>query len=90
MIVVAEYRDQHSVPTLNHSALHDWWAEVDRFTGVSHSPDLTRGGLIALLGAMALAAGIKVKNPQDAVPQLVLWAFPDWFAGFCFAAIALA
>jgi solute:Na+ symporter, SSS family len=46
-------------------------------------------GLIALLGAMALAAGIKVKNPQDAVPQLVLWAFPDWFAGFCFAAIAL-
>ena len=46
-------------------------------------------GLIALLGAMALAAGIRVKNPQDAVPQLVLWAFPDWFAGFCFAAIAL-
>ena len=46
-------------------------------------------GLIALLGVMALAAGISVKNPQDAVPQLVLWAFPDWFAGFCFAAIAL-
>ena len=23
------------------------------------------------------------------MPQLVLWAFPDWFAGFCFAAIAL-
>jgi solute:Na+ symporter, SSS family len=46
-------------------------------------------GLIALLGAMAIAAGIKVTNPQDAVPQLVLWAFPDWFAGFCLAAIAL-
>ena len=46
-------------------------------------------GLIALLGVMAIAAGIKVTNPQDAVPQLVLWAFPDWFAGFCFAAIAL-
>ena len=46
-------------------------------------------GLIALLGVMAIAAGIKVANPQDAVPQLVLWAFPDWFAGFCFAAIAL-
>ena len=46
-------------------------------------------GLIALLGAMAIAAGVKVENPQDAVPQLVLWAFPDWFAGFCFAAIAL-
>ncbi|MGO4872718.1 MAG: monocarboxylate uptake permease MctP [Roseiarcus sp.] len=46
-------------------------------------------GLIALLGVMALAAGVKVSTPQDAVPQLVLWAFPDWFAGFCFAAIAL-
>ncbi len=46
-------------------------------------------GLIALLGMMAIAAGIKVTNPQDAVPQLVLRAFPDWFAGFCFAAIAL-
>jgi solute:Na+ symporter, SSS family len=46
-------------------------------------------GLIALLGLMALAAGVKVNTPQDAVPQLLLWAFPDWFAGFCFAAIAL-
>jgi SSS family solute:Na+ symporter len=46
-------------------------------------------GFIALLGVMAIAAGVNVKNPQDAVPQLVLWAFPDWFAGFCFAAIAL-
>ncbi len=46
-------------------------------------------GLIALLGFMAIAAGVKVASPQDAVPQLVLWAFPDWFAGFCFAAIAL-
>jgi SSS family solute:Na+ symporter len=46
-------------------------------------------GLIALLGMMAVAAGVKVNSPTDAVPQLVLWAFPDWFAGFCFAAIAL-
>ena len=46
-------------------------------------------GLIALLGMMAIAAGVKVGSPQDAVPQLVLWAFPDWFAGFSFAAIAL-
>ena len=46
-------------------------------------------GLIALLGLMAIAAGVKVETPQDAVPQLMLWAFPDWFAGFCFAAIAL-
>src|ERR1700722_3546753 len=42
-----------------------------------------------VLGLMAIAAGVKVNTPQDAVPQLVLWAFPDWFAGFCFAAIAL-
>ena len=33
-------------------------------------------GLIALLGLMAIAAGVKVDTPQDAVPQLVLWAFP--------------
>ena len=46
-------------------------------------------GLIALLGVMAIAAGVKVGSPQDAVPQLLLWAFPDWFAGFSFAAIAL-
>jgi solute:Na+ symporter, SSS family len=46
-------------------------------------------GLIALLGLMAIAAGVKIATPQDAVPQLMLWAFPGWFAGFCFAAIAL-
>jgi SSS family solute:Na+ symporter len=46
-------------------------------------------GLIALMGMMALAAGVKVTNPQDAVPQLLLKLFPDWFAGFCFAAIAI-
>ena len=46
-------------------------------------------GFIALLGLMAIAAGVRVTSPQDAVPQLVLWAFPSWFAGFCLAAIAL-
>jgi SSS family solute:Na+ symporter len=46
-------------------------------------------GLVALLGIMALAAGVKVANPQDAVPQLLLKVFPDWFAGFSFAAIAI-
>jgi solute:Na+ symporter, SSS family len=46
-------------------------------------------GLIALLGVMAHAAGVKVANPQDAVPQLLLKVFPDWFAGFSFAAIAI-
>ncbi len=44
---------------------------------------------IALMGYMAHAAGIKVDNPQDAVPQLFLKMFPAWFAGFCFAAIAI-
>jgi SSS family solute:Na+ symporter len=46
-------------------------------------------GLIALLGLMAHAAGVKVANPQDAVPQLLLKVFPDWFAGFSFSAIAI-
>ena len=46
-------------------------------------------GLIALLGMMAIAAGIQDKDAQKAIPDLVLWAFPDWFAGFCFSAIAL-
>jgi SSS family solute:Na+ symporter len=41
------------------------------------------------MGMMALAAGVKVANPQDAVPQLILKMFPGWFAGFCFAAIAI-
>jgi SSS family solute:Na+ symporter len=44
---------------------------------------------IALMGYMAHAAGIVVTNPQDAVPQLFLKMFPAWFAGFCFAAIAI-
>lgn len=46
-------------------------------------------GIIGLLGLMAHAAGIEVANPQDAVPQLLLKMFPDWFTGFCFAAIAI-
>lgn len=46
-------------------------------------------GLIALLGLMALAAGLKPATPNDAVPLLFLHMFPDWFAGFCFAAIAI-
>ncbi|MCD2175847.1 monocarboxylate uptake permease MctP [Rhizobium sp. C4] len=45
--------------------------------------------LIAMLGYMAHAAGIKVDNPQDAVPQLFLAMFPSWFVGFTFAAIAI-
>lgn len=49
-------------------------------------------GLVALLGMMALAAGIKPKdgNPQFAVPQLITEMFPPWFAGVAFAAIAMS
>ena len=46
-------------------------------------------GLIALMGYMAHAAGVHVKDPQDAVPHLILNIFPGWFVGFCFAAIAI-
>jgi solute:Na+ symporter, SSS family len=41
------------------------------------------------MGYMALAAGVHVTNPQDAVPHLILAVFPNWFVGFCFAAIAI-
>jgi solute:Na+ symporter, SSS family len=46
-------------------------------------------GLIALLGYVALAAGIVTKDANMAVPLLFLKMFPEWFAGFCLAAIAI-
>src|SRR6478672_3498964 len=50
-------------------------------------------GLLALLGFIAIAAGVKVTgnppNPQLAVPQLFEDQFPAWFAGVGFAAIAI-
>ena len=46
-------------------------------------------GLIALLGYMAHAAGIAVKNNNDVVPALFNALFPSWFTGFAFAAIAI-
>jgi SSS family solute:Na+ symporter len=46
-------------------------------------------GLIALLGYMAYAAGIKVQSNNDVVPTLLKALFPGWFAGFAFAAIAI-
>ncbi|GAN97270.1 putative symporter YodF [Komagataeibacter europaeus] len=46
-------------------------------------------GLIALLGLMAHAAGIVTTSSSQVVPQLFLAIFPPWFAGFCFAAIAV-
>ncbi len=50
-------------------------------------------GLLALLGFVAVAAGVTVAgdppNPQLAVPQLFENEFPPWFAGVGFAAIAI-
>ncbi|QKV92641.1 sodium:solute symporter [Streptomyces sp. NA02950] len=46
-------------------------------------------GLLALLGFMAIAAGVEVDNGQLAIPQLFENMFPDWFAGVAFAAIGI-
>ncbi|CAM2153055.1 Monocarboxylate transport permease protein [Pararobbsia alpina] len=47
-------------------------------------------GLIALLGYMAIAAGVKVTSANDVVPVLFNTIFPSWFVGFAAAAIAIA
>jgi len=49
-------------------------------------------GLMALLGYMAIAAGIQQGGPYGAngvVPQLFERMFPHWFTGFAFAAIGI-
>jgi solute:Na+ symporter, SSS family len=46
-------------------------------------------GLVALLGLMALAAGIDGRSPNMVVPLLFVKMFPEWFAAFCLAAIAI-
>ena len=46
-------------------------------------------GLLALLGYVAVAAGVEVDNAQLAIPQLFENEFPNWFAGVAFAAIAI-
>src|SRR6202046_4354639 len=46
-------------------------------------------GLVALLGYLAIAAGIHTANSSSAVPLLLTAMFPPWFAGFCLAAIAI-
>lgn len=46
-------------------------------------------GLIALLGYIALAAGVVTRDTSAAVPLLFLKMFPEWMAGFCLAAVAV-
>jgi SSS family solute:Na+ symporter len=46
-------------------------------------------GLVALLGYLALAAGVVTKDTSAAVPLLFLKMFPEWFSGFCLAAVAI-
>jgi SSS family solute:Na+ symporter len=46
-------------------------------------------GLIALLGYLAIAAGVVTKDPNSAVPLLLLKMFPEWFSGFCLSAVAI-
>jgi solute:Na+ symporter, SSS family len=46
-------------------------------------------GLLALLGFMVIAAGLKPSTSNLAIPQLFDKMFPDWFLGFGFAAIAI-
>ncbi len=46
-------------------------------------------GLIALLGYMAYAAGVKVSVATQVVPALFHAVFPSWFAGFAYAAVGI-
>jgi solute:Na+ symporter, SSS family len=46
-------------------------------------------GLIALLGFVAIAAGVHTTNSSSTVPLLLTSMFPAWFAGFCLAAIGI-
>jgi SSS family solute:Na+ symporter len=45
--------------------------------------------IIALFGYMAIAAGLKLTDPNFAVPDLILKFFPSWFVGFAFSAVAI-
>lgn len=47
-------------------------------------------GLIALMGYMAIAAGVHVSNNTEIVPALFATLFPSWFVGFAAAAIAIS
>jgi SSS family solute:Na+ symporter len=46
-------------------------------------------GLIALLGYMAIASGVKVTNTNLAVPEQFQREQPHWFVGIAFSAIAI-
>jgi SSS family solute:Na+ symporter len=46
-------------------------------------------GMIALLGYMAIASGIKTTNPRLVAPLLFRQMFPSWFAGVAYAAVAI-
>ena len=46
-------------------------------------------GLLALLGYVAIAAGVDVTDPNQAIPQLFENEFPSWFTGVAFAAIGI-
>ncbi|MBW9064479.1 sodium:solute symporter family monocarboxylate transporter [Rhizobium herbae] len=46
-------------------------------------------GLLALLGYMGHAAGLKLDSANDVVPALFRTLFSGWFSGFAFAAIAI-
>jgi solute:Na+ symporter, SSS family len=46
-------------------------------------------GLLALLGYMGHAAHLRLSSNNDVVPALFQALFPNWFAGFAFAAIAI-
>ena len=44
---------------------------------------------VALLGYMAIAAGVKTTNSRLAAPLLFRDMFPSWFAGVAYAAVAI-
>jgi SSS family solute:Na+ symporter len=46
-------------------------------------------GLLALLGYVAIAAGVVSPDKSEVIPLLFLKMFPEWFAGFCLAAVAV-
>lgn len=46
-------------------------------------------GLLALMGYMGHAAGLKLSDNNDVAPALFKALFPGWFAGFALAAVAI-